>query len=95
MTRTVTETFERVSAGAKRAGHCPECGGRVTRSRTFTQTVNPFNRWPDGQAKTYGEVLASVRCAADLWVPTGHDLLHQGCAERLSPSDYESYRDPL
>jgi hypothetical protein len=95
MTPTVTRQFRQVSWAVKRSGSCPECGGGVVRSRTFTHTVNPFNRRPDGQPKTYGEVLADVHRLAEAWEPTGHDLLHQACAERLSPSDYESYRDPL
>jgi hypothetical protein len=94
MTYTITETYERVSATARRRGTCPECGGKVTRSRTFTNTINPLNRRPDGQVKDYSEVHADVHAQADAWQPTGHDLLHEACAVALSPGDYESYRDP-
>lgn len=92
---TITETYQQVSATARRYGRCPECGARVTRSRTITNTINPMNRRPDGQVKDYSEVRADVQAKADRWQPTGHDLLHEACAVALSPEDYESYREPL
>lgn len=61
--------FERVSTSRKRVGNCPNCGKRVTRSRTFEETVNPFNWNAEGEVKSSAEVRADVEALADEWVP--------------------------
>lgn len=66
MTRYV---FEPVMTRRSISGKCPNCGKRVTRSRTFEHTINPFNRNADGAPKTYSEVRADVVAEADAWVP--------------------------
>jgi hypothetical protein len=43
------------------------CGKLLRRQKTFQQTINPFNKNPDGTQKTGWEVLASVRRDADAW----------------------------
>lgn len=71
-------------------GQCPGCKKKVTRSRTFERTVNPFNRHPtEDREKTWDEVRADVRAEADAWTP---DFTCQGCASaadlsRLTETD--------
>lgn len=73
-----TYTFPPISLTAKRTGKCPVCGKRVTRSRTITHTVNPWNKNPDGTVRTHTEVGEAVRDEANAWVP---DFTHTACEE--------------
>lgn len=43
-------------------------GKKKRQSKTFMQTINPFNKNLDGTVKTYGEVLKSVENERDKWV---------------------------
>lgn len=65
----VTETYEPVKVQMVKAGKCPTCGKKVNRQRTFSQTINPFNRNEDGTIKTSSEVLAAVYAQAERWEP--------------------------
>lgn len=66
---TVTYRFEKVATRRTRRGTCPTCGNNVTRSRTFENTINPFNRNADGTIRTRQEVWEKVNAEADEWVP--------------------------
>lgn len=80
----VTYTYDEVGHPATRTGACPTCGKKTRRSRTFTQTVNPFNKNEDGTMKTYTEVRADVRADAEAWNPDPGVFEHQKCRdERL------------
>lgn len=68
--------YEAVTAHRERIGNCPICGKRVRRARTFQNTINPFNRNPDGTVRTRREVHANVERIADEWVP---DFTHSLC----------------
>lgn len=61
--------FSGPSTSRKRSGTCPGCSKRVTRSRTFEHTVNPFNKRADGVIKTWEEVSRDVNAEADVWTP--------------------------
>lgn len=75
MIRTTT-TYEAVTVTKVMYGTCPVCGKRSRRSRTFRNTVNPFNKRPDGGVRSYAEVLDNVDRLADQWVP---DFIHEKC----------------
>lgn len=68
--------FQEVRQTAKKSGACTVCGGWVTRSQTFWQSVNPWNRNDDGSVKSTKEVRESVNQEADAWVP---DFTHKTC----------------
>ena len=72
--------FQEVSTYRRLAGKCPVCGKRVTRSRKFTHTVNPFNKNDQGKVRTLLEVRECVNAEAEQWVP---DFTHAACAELL------------
>ena len=78
MTIRIIRTYEPVRTHRTRTGRCPVCGKTVRRQRTFQQTINPFNRNPDGTVKTYDEVLAAAHAQADKWEP---DYTHERCKQ--------------
>lgn len=71
-------TFQEVTRLAERSGTCVVCGRTTRRSQRFSQTVNPWNRNPDGSVRTVAEVRAAVQQEADEWVP---DFRHEACRE--------------
>jgi hypothetical protein len=76
MTTTVYK-FQVVKYAAKKSGKCPVCDKRVTRSRTFESTINPYNKNSDGSVKNFKQVYADVKRLADEWQP---DFTHEACA---------------
>ncbi len=62
--------FEQIKVTAVRNLHCPGCGKKFRRQRTFSQTVNPYNRNPAGRPKTRSEVAESVSAEASTWSVT-------------------------
>jgi len=76
---TVSYRFSELTTQRRRVGNCPGCGKKVTRSRTFEHTVNPFNCVGEGdqrRPKTWAEVAEDVRAEADAWQP---DFTCQAC----------------
>lgn len=73
--RQVTH-YEPVETHRRRSGVCTVCGRATQRSRTFTMTVNPFNKNPDGTVRSRMEVRQAVEAEADAWVP---DFRHEAC----------------
>jgi len=69
-------SFQVVKAKRTIRGNCIVCGKKMTRSKTFEHTVNPFNKNLDGTVKTYLEVLKDVNNKADQWDPI---LYHNKC----------------
>lgn len=67
--------FDVIKASATKKGKC-FCGKRLTRSKTFEHTVNPFNKNPDGSVKTREEVYRDVQQKAKDWIP---DFLCEKC----------------
>lgn len=64
MTRYV---FDRVRRRATKRVVCPVCGKKLTRSKTFEQTVNPWNVNPDGTPRTEQEIWAALGIEAAEW----------------------------
>jgi hypothetical protein len=81
-------TYQCVRRQQSRQGYCTVCGKPVTRSKTFEQTVNPWNRNEDGTPKTPQEVYASVSAEANTWEPD--DFTHTKCAARSTSTERES-----
>jgi hypothetical protein len=62
--------FDVIKAHSTKSGKCNGgCGKRLTRSKTFEMTVNPFNKNPDGTIKIREEVSRDVHRAAKEWNP--------------------------
>jgi hypothetical protein len=72
-------TYQEFNRRVSRSGLCV-CGKRRTRSTTFTETVNPFNRDPEtGVPKTAQQVRESLNQEVAEWVPdftcTSHEYV--------------------
>jgi tryptophan 2,3-dioxygenase len=65
-TRTVR--FQAVRRQVIKNARCADCGKRVRRSRTFEQTINPFNRLADGTAKDYTTIRRELDEEARAWL---------------------------
>jgi len=59
-------TFEEVKFSAAKSVKC-KCGKRVSRSKTFTQTINPFNKRADGQVKSRSDIFPELKADAEKW----------------------------
>jgi hypothetical protein len=73
--------FQEVKRREQRKLKCRTCGKRFTRSHTFVQTVNPWNKNADGAVKTYGEVLRDVNAEGAKWAP---DNLCTQCSQAVA-----------
>lgn len=60
------EHFAEVKLNAKKSYECA-CGRRVKRSKTFSQTLNPFNKTKDGQVKTREDIQRENATKAEMW----------------------------
>lgn len=73
--------FESVNLTGFKQGKCADCDKRTKRTKRFTQTINPYNRNPDGSVKTRDQVYESVRSEIDRWKAL---VICAGCEERRS-----------
>ena len=53
-------TFETIKRTQKITGICEKCGKKRNKTIKSEQTINPFNKNPDGSVKTGWEVKNSV-----------------------------------
>lgn len=77
MIRTVR--FEEVKYKGIAKGICPVCKKSVVRAKTFTNTINPFNRNKDGEIKSWKEVSIDVKNRAEKWEKSDIDFTHGKC----------------
>jgi hypothetical protein len=97
-----TYRYEAIRLQRRKNGKCV-CGKRVTKSRTFEQTINPFNKNASGRVKTYPEIWDELKKEAAEWEkkPVFHSRIIAGnyqlsqdgiailsCGERISMKDY-------
>lgn len=52
---------------ATKAVACTVCGEKVRRQRTFSQTLNPFNKNTDGSVKTVPDIYRELSAKAEAW----------------------------
>jgi hypothetical protein len=62
-----THTFNEIKWTGKKRVSCGNCGTKVSRRRTFMQTVNPFNKHDDGTPKSPREVSEAVQAELQEW----------------------------
>lgn len=68
-------TFERVIAKRTVCWTDPATGKKRQKTRSFEQTVNPFNRDASGKPKDRCAIRAEVNHEADLWgLKTENDI---------------------
>lgn len=78
-------TFQQCKVWRRKSGRCYICGKRTTRSKTFMQTVNPWNvvAGSDGlpRPKTVPEIYQELNRHADAWC--AEDLTCVACDREL------------
>lgn len=62
-----TYRYDEVSYHARKVGLSAKCDKPATRQRKFTNTINPFNRNPDGSVRTRSEVWENVKRLGHEW----------------------------
>lgn len=62
-----TYQFQKVTWPDQKSVPCPGCGKKVRRSKTFWQTLNPFNKLPDGTVKDRRDIMRELRDEANAW----------------------------
>lgn len=62
-----TITFDEVKRPAKKRVRCAVCQKPVQRQRTFSQTLNPFNKKKNGQVKTRRDISDELTQEAEKW----------------------------
>ena len=76
-----TYLYQPVKTTRRRSAPCPVCGRRVTRSRTFEHTINPFHpavRDCPPDTTPARAVRQAVEAEADAWQP---DFRHDKCVQ--------------
>lgn len=61
LVRTTRMTFQEVKLSVKATAPCGKCGKVCSRTKTFSQTLNPFNTHEDGSLKTRDQILAELK----------------------------------
>lgn len=84
--RTQGRYFEPVSLRSTKSGRCAGCGLVTVRTRTFVQTLNPWNRDATGMPKTPAQIRAELVATAADWAP---DFTHAVCAAMLAADGAE------
>ena len=51
-------------------GYCDKCNKKYQESRTFSQTINPWNKNSDGSIKTHHDIYKELDIQADEWLKT-------------------------
>jgi hypothetical protein len=76
---TYVYSFEKVTHRAEKRVPCTICGRKMTRAKTFWQTLNPFNKNADGDVKSREEIYRELKAEADAW--KSQPETHWMCAE--------------
>jgi len=59
--RTTRMTFQEVKLTVKATAPCGKCGVKCSRTKVFSQTLNPFNTNTDGTVKTRDQIMAELQ----------------------------------
>jgi hypothetical protein len=62
-----TINFTEVKLQGRKTSKCVVCGKRRSRSKTFWQTLNPFNKKADGSVKSRRDIMEELRGKIKLW----------------------------
>lgn len=69
---TTRYVYDVVKLQSRKSFTCKVCGKRGQRSKTFRQTINPFNKNAAGELKTAGEIWQELQHGAATWAPDTH-----------------------
>lgn len=65
--RTITRTFQEISVKAVHKW-IDEGGKKRQKTKKFSQTINPYNRNPDGTVRTKDDIYSVICAERDAWV---------------------------
>lgn len=65
--RTITRTFQEISVKAVHKW-TDENGKKRQKTKTFSQTLNPYNRNPDGSIRTKADIYSVICAERDAWM---------------------------
>jgi hypothetical protein len=68
MGHTMRITFDKIELKATRRWIDPETGKKRQQTKTFMQTVNPFNKLPDGTVKDRVTIMAELHAERRDWL---------------------------
>lgn len=76
---TRTYRFVEHKLPASKSVPCAVCGKKIRRQRIFSQTLNPFNKNPDGTVKSVTDIYRQLNIQANEWKTEPET--HPGCEE--------------
>jgi hypothetical protein len=59
--------FSKVSIPVQKSTKCVDCGKSLRRQASLWQTLNPWNKMPDGRPKTREDILVELRAERERW----------------------------
>ena len=59
--------FQELKVYGSKNVKCSVCGKRVPRKKVFMQTLNPFNKLPDGTVKTTNDIYSELNLSIRQW----------------------------
>lgn len=62
-----TYRFDEIKQRGTKKVKCAKCGKSLNRSKTFYQTLNPFNRLADGTVKTVHDISIELQQEMAEW----------------------------
>ena len=78
-----TVTFNEVSIQGMKTVKCEGgCGRSLKRSRTFWQTLSPFNKNATGTLKTRDEIYAELTVERRAWIDKPETCKHCGAKDQ-------------
>lgn len=78
MTASTTYRFPVIRRSGRKTGRCGGCGKSASRSKTFLQTVNPWNRDKEtGEPKTAQQIGSELDAELAAW--KAEPVRHEGC----------------
>jgi hypothetical protein len=75
--RKIHEVYEKVNYRVYKNGKCSVCGKNAARQEILYQTINPFNKNPDGTIKDRYDIYKELKIKADEW--RAKPLVHAKC----------------
>ena len=59
--------FEEVKMRGEKKCTCEGCGKKLKRQKTFSQTINPFNKTKDGKIKDRTDIYSELQVKIAEW----------------------------
>jgi hypothetical protein len=83
-----TYRFEEIKRPARKRVPCAGgCGKKLSRSTTFSMTLNPFNKNPDGSIRTRRDIQEALGEQARQWESVTDDQWCTPCATSASSAE--------